>query len=296
MTKQSPKSRLDMMGLVYGMLGVMIFSLTLPATRFALMGFDPIFVGLGRAVVAAFLSLILLIATRQPIPSWRFLPNFVVVVVGVIVGFPLLSTLAMRDTSASYGSVIIGLLPLATALFGFWRAGERPAIAFWLFAIAGSSLVVIFALISGAGSIRFADLALLGAVVTASLGYAEGTILARTFGSWQVVCWALLLALPIMLPIVALHRPDSFALVSGHAWLGFLYLSLFSMFLGFFAWYRGLYLGGIARVGQLQLFQPFLTIGASALLLGEPIKIGTIGFASAVLLCVALGRRTQSIA
>ncbi|PZO43861.1 MAG: EamA family transporter [Pseudanabaena frigida] len=292
MTIQSPKSRQDIMGLVYGLLGVLIFSITLPATRIALTEFDPVFVGLGRAVIAASLSLILLISTRQPLPHWKFLPNFAVVAIGGIIGFPLLSTLAMRDTSASYGAVIIGLLPLSTAMFGFWRAGERPSVTFWLFAIAGSGLVVTFAMTSGAGAIRFADLALLGAVVTASLGYAEGAILARTFGSWQVVCWALVLAFPILLPIVLQHLPASLATISSNAWLGFLYLSLFSMFLVFFAWYRGLYFGGIARVGQLQLFQPFLTILASAVLLGEPMKLTTFGFATGVLLCVALGRRT----
>jgi drug/metabolite transporter (DMT)-like permease len=200
----------------------------------------------------------------------------------------------MRDSSASYGAVIIGLLPLSTAMFGFLRAGERPSKRFWFFAIAGSGLVVTFALTSGTGNIRFADLALLGAVFTASLGYAEGTILARTYGSWQVICWALVLVLPILLPIVLLHLPDSLWHVSSNAWCGFLYLSLFSMFLGFFSWYRGLYLGGIARVGQLQLFQPFLTILVSTIMLGEPMKFSTFGFASGVILCVALGRRTKS--
>lgn len=292
MTIQNHKSRQELMGLIYGLIGVLIFSLTLPATRIALTGFDPVFVGLGRAVVAATLSFFLLIASRQPVPPWRFLPSFVLVIAGGIVGFPLLSTLAMRDTSASYGAVIIGLMPLATAFFGVWRAGERPSVRFWLFAIAGSSLVVVFAMTSGAGTIRFADFALLGAVATASLGYAEGAILARTFGSWQVVCWALVLSFPILFPIVLMHLPTSLADVTGNAWLGFLYLSLFSMFLGFAAWYRGLYLGGVAYVGQLQLFQPFLTILASAWLIGEPMTFSTIGFASGVLLCVALGRRS----
>jgi drug/metabolite transporter (DMT)-like permease len=281
------------MGLVYGLLGVIIFSITLPATRIALTEFDPVFVGLGRAVIATGLSLILLITTRQPIPSWRFLPSFAVVVAGAVVGFPLLSTLAMRDASASHGAVIIGLLPLATALFGVLRAGERPSVTFWIFAIAGSGLVITFALISGTGNIRFADLALLGAVFAASLSYAEGTVLARTFGSWQVVCWALVISFPLVLPIVLQHLPSSFTNISSSAWVGFFYISCFSMFLGFFAWYRGLFLGGIARIGQLQLFQPFLTILASAILLGEPMTFMTLGFAAGVLVCVALGRSAQ---
>ncbi|PZV17007.1 MAG: EamA family transporter [Pseudanabaena sp.] len=289
----NPQTKQVPMGLVYGFLGVIIFSVTLPATRIALTAFDPVFVGLGRAVIAAGLSLILLVATKQPIPSWRFLPNFVVVVIGAVFGFPLLSTLAMRDASASYGAVIIGLLPLATALFGVWRAGERPSLTFWIFAIAGSGLVVTFALISGTGSFHFADLALLGAVITASLSYTEGAILARTFGSWQVVCWALVIAFPIVFPIVLQHLPSSFMAISSNALISFLYISCFSMFLGFFAWYRGLFLGGIARIGQLQLFQPFLTILASAILLGEPMTLTTLGFASGVLICVALGRSSQ---
>ncbi|MFN5398201.1 MAG: DMT family transporter [Pseudanabaena sp.] len=292
-TMTSPQNEEVSMGLVYGFLGVVIFSVTLPATRIALTAFDPVFVGLGRAVIASGLSLILLIATKQSIPSWRFLPSFAMVVIGAVIGFPLLSTLAMRDASASYGAVIIGLLPLATALFGVLRAGERPSLIFWICAIAGSSLVVAFALISGTGSMSFADLALLGAVVAASLSYTEGTILARTFGSWQVVCWALVLSFPMILPIVLQHLPSSFTTISSNAWLSFLYISCFSMFLGFFAWYRGLFLGGIARIGQLQLFQPFLTILASAILLGEPMTFTTLGFAFGVLVCVALGRSAQ---
>ena len=180
----STKSQQEFLGFAYGFLSILIFSITLPATQMAIAGgFDPVFVGLGRAVVAAILSLILLVVTRQKIPSWRFLPKFAIVVVGVIIGFPLLSALAMRDAPASYGAVITGLLPLATAVFGAWRAGERPSLSFWIWAIAGSSLVVAFALISGAGGLRFADLALLGAVAAAGLGYAEGAVLAKTFGA-----------------------------------------------------------------------------------------------------------------
>ena len=157
----------------------------------------------------------------------------------------------------------------------------------------GSALVLIFALVTGGGSIRLADLALLGAVGSAALGYAEGAVLARTFGSWQVICWALILSVPVLLQIVWQHLPANFSLVSVNAVLAFLYVSVFSMFLGFFAWYRGLALGGIARIGQLQLIQPFMTIAASAILLGEQLSIETIGFATAVIGCVLLGKRTQ---
>lgn len=287
------QTKQEWMGFIYGFLGVLVFSLTLPATRIAVSGFDPVFVGLGRAIVAAGLSLILLIATRQTIPPLRFLPNFCIVVAGVVIGFPLLSAIAMRDAPASYGAVITGLLPLSTALCGVWRAGERPSLPFWLFAGSGSALVVGFALLSGSGSIRLADLALLGAVAAAGLGYAEGAVLSRTFGSWQVICWSLLLSVPVLLPIVLEHTPSNFAAVSSGAVWGFLYVSVFSMFLGFFAWYRGLSLGGVARVGQVQLLQPFLTIVASTLFLKEHLTLTTLLFAAGVIACVALGKQTQ---
>lgn len=288
-----PQSQKELMGFVYGFLGVLVFSLTLPATRIAVSGFDPVFVGLGRAIVAAGLSLILLVVTRQTIPPLRFLPNFCIVVAGVVVGFPLLSAIAMRDAPASYGAVITGLLPLSTAICGVWRAGERPSLPFWIFAGLGSALVIGFALLSGSGSIRLVDLALLGAVAAAGLGYAEGAVLSRTFGSWQVICWSLILSAPVLLPIVLQHAPSNFSSVSSSAVLGFLYVSIFSMFLGFFAWYRGLSLGGVARVGQVQLLQPFLTIMASTIFLGEHLTITTLIFAAGVIVCVALGRRTQ---
>lgn len=283
----------ELKGFAYGFLGVLIFSLTLPATKIAVSVFDPVFVGLGRAIVAAGLSLILLVVTRQSIPPLRFLPNFCIVVIGVVIGFPLLSAIAMRDAPASYGAVITGLLPLSTALCGVWRAGERPSVQFWIFAGLGSALIVGFALLSGSGTIRLADLALLGAVAAAGLGYAEGAVLSRTFGSWQVICWSLILSTPMLFPIVAQHAPPDFSSVSSGAVMGFLYVSIFSMFLGFFAWYRGLSLGGVARVGQVQLLQPFLTILASALFLDEHLTITTLGFAAGVIGCVALGKRTQ---
>jgi drug/metabolite transporter (DMT)-like permease len=168
------KSQPEFVGLIYGFIGVVIFSLTLPATRLAVTELDPVFVGLGRAILAAALSLVLLIITRQKIPPWKFLPQFAVVVGGVIIGFPLLSAIAMQDASASHGAVITGLMPLATAICGVWRGKEKVSLLFWIFALMGSSLVIIFALMSGAGRINLADIALLGAVVTVGIGYAEG--------------------------------------------------------------------------------------------------------------------------
>ncbi len=285
------KLRQELIGFGYGFIGVLIFSLTLPATRLAVVELDPVFVGLGRAIIAAGLSLILLIVTRQTIPPWRFLPRFAIVVTGVIIGFPLLTAIALRNTPASYAAVITGLIPLATALFGVWRGNEKASRAFWIFAFIGSGLVISFALISGTKALSIDDLALLGAVVTCGIGYAEGAILSRTFGAWQVICWSLILSVPVLLPIVVKHSPTSFSSISVDAWLGFLYVSVFSMFLGFFAWYKGLAIGGIARISQTQLIQPFLTILVSAILLNEPLTITTLGFALAVIICVALGKR-----
>lgn len=287
------QSQKEVAGFFYGFLGVLAFSFTLPATRIAVSGFDPVFVGLGRAVFAAGLSFILLVVTRQKVPPLRFLPNFCIVVLGVVIGFPLLTAIAMRDAPASHGAVITGLLPLSTALGGVWRAGERPSLAFWLFAGIGSTLVIGFALLSGNGSIGTADWALLGAVIAAGVGYAEGAVLSHILGSWQVICWSLIFSTPVLLPIVLQHLPSNLSAISNGAILGFLYVSVFSMFLGFFAWYKGLSLGGVARVGQVQLLQPFLTILASAILLGEPLTFKTLGFAASVVVCVALGKRTQ---
>ncbi len=287
------KTQQKFAGFGFGFLGILMFSLTLPATRIAVLELDPVFVGLGRAVVAGILSLILLIVTRQKLPSWRFLPGFIMTIVGVVIGFPVLSAIAMQNAPASYGAVIIGLLPLATAFWGVWRGNEKVSITFWIFALLGSGLVICFALISSARSITLVDLALFGAVIAGGIGYAEGGILARTFGSWQVICWSLVLSLPVLLPIAIEHSPTAFNSISLNAWLGFLYVSVFSMFLGFIAWYRGLSVGGIAHVSQIQLVQPFLTILASAILLNESLNVTTLGFATSVIICVALGKRKR---
>ena len=281
----------ESIGWGYGFLGVIIFSLTLPATRIAVAELDSAFVGLGRAVIAAGFAIVLLTLTHQPVPPKKFLPSFIVVAVGVVIGFPLLTAIAMKNAPASYGAVITGLMPLATALFGVWRGKERVANSFWIFALLGSGLVVCFALTSGTKSISITDFALFGAVAAAGMGYAEGAILARSLGAWQVICWSLVLCLPILLPVVIIRSPTSFSLISLNAWLGFLYVSVFSMFLGFIAWYRGLACGGIANVSQIQLVQPFLTILASGILLNEVLSIRTFGFAIGVIICVVLSKR-----
>ena len=281
----------ETVGLIYGFLGVLTFSLTLPATRLAVIDLDATVVGLGRGLVAALLSATLLKITRQPLPARRHLPSLLTIAAGVIIGFPLLSAWAMRWLPASHGAIVLGLLPLATAIAGVFRAGDRPSSAFWCFSSVGSAVVVLFAIIMGGGHLQMADFALLGAVAAAAIGYAEGGRLARELGGWQVICWALVLSAPVLAVPVGLTVVQHGLHASLASWLGFGYVSIFSMFLGFFAWYHGLAIGGVARVGQIQLLQPFLTLIASALWLHEPITWLTVGTAFIVVTVVALGKK-----
>lgn len=278
-------------GLAYGFLGVAAFSLTLPATRAAVADLHPAFVALARCVVAALAAAVLLAAARARRPERRHWASLAIVVAGVIVGFPLFSAIAMRDAPAAHGAIVLGILPLASALAGALRGGERPSRGFWLAGLAGSALVVAFALAAGGGRLSAADLALVLAVVAGALGYAEGARLARDLGAWQTISWALVLSAPLLLAPLAWVVARHGASASAPAWLGFAYVALVSQFLGFFPWYKGLALGGVARVGQLQLLQPFMTLFAAALLLGERIDATAVAFAVAVCVTVAVGRR-----
>lgn len=273
-----PTGRLsnETLGLVFGLIGVLCFSLTLPATRIAVAELDPVFVGLGRALIAAALAAPLLIVTRQKRPTHQQFVRLGIVALGVVVGFPLLSAFALRYTPASHAAIVVGLLPLATAVVSAVRNGERPSPVFWGAAVVGSATVVGFVILSSDGALHWGDLAMLGAVLVGSLGYVEGGRLSKEIGSWQTICWALVISAPALVLPVTGSVAQSGLYASSRAWLGFLYVSVFSMFLGFFAWYRGLALGGIARVGQVQLLQAFFTVAWSALLLGEHITPLTI--------------------
>ncbi len=281
----------EMLGLCYGFLGVLGFSLTLPATRAAVSTLDPTIVGLGRAIVASVLAMTVLWATHQPIPVRKHWGSLLIVAAGVIFGFPLLSAWAMQQLPAAHGAVVTGLIPLATAIIATVRMGERPSLKFWIASIVGSTTIVLFAIASGAGRIQPADVALLGAVVAAAFGYAEGGQLARILGGWQVICWALVLAAPILVFPVAIAALQHGLVASPTAWLGFAYVSIISQFLAFFAWYHGMGIAGIARVSQLQLLQPFLTILFSVLLLGETITPLMLGAACIVITSVALSKQ-----
>jgi drug/metabolite transporter (DMT)-like permease len=262
-------------GLLLGFVGVVSFSVTLPATRVAVPELGAIVVGLGRAVVAAALAGLLLAIRREPFPKSHALA-IAMTGLGVVIGFPLLSAIALRTVPAAHGAVIGGFLPAATAVFATIRGGERPGAAFWLVSGIGLAAVVAFAEVQGAGSLQAADVLFFFAVASAAYGYAEGARVSRELGGWRVICWALVLTAPVLvLPVGydivrqgGLHAHPA-------AWVGFAYVAIVSMFLGFFAWYSGLARGGIARVGQLQLVQLPLTVLWSALFLREQLSPAT---------------------
>ena len=274
-----------------GLLGVIIFSGSLPATRVAVTGLSPLFVTSARAVIAAILGAALLRLFRQKRPGADDLASLAIVGAGVVVGFPLLTALALQHITSAHSIVFIGLLPLSTALFGVLRGGERPKPAFWLFSLVGSAAVAGFALSRGGGASLSGDLLMLAAIVLCGLGYAEGATLSRRLGGWQVISWALTLALPFMAVVALASLPGSFSGVAAPVWAGLAYVSVFSMLIGFVFWYRGLALGGIAGVGQLQLLQPFFGLLLAGWLLREPIAWSMLTTTALVALCVAGAKR-----
>jgi drug/metabolite transporter (DMT)-like permease len=280
-------------GVLLGALGVLAFSFSLPATRLAVADLDPWLVAFGRAVVAGALSVIVLAATKASRPTaaqWR---SLAVVALGVVVGFPLFTSLALHHLPASHGAVVVGMLPGATAVAAVLRAGERPTARFWAASGAGLAAVLAFALSRGGGDLGLPDLELLLAVLLCALGYAEGGRLSRDLGGAQTICWALVLSLPVTIPVSGLALIADGAHAGTTAWLGFAYVSVISMFLGFFAWYAGLARGGVAKIGQVQLAQPVLSLTWAALILGESVGPGTVAAAVVVLLCVVATQRTR---
>jgi len=274
-----------------GLLGVIIFSGSLPATRVAVGDFSPLFLTSARAVIAALLGAAFLVLLRQVRPGRSDLGSLAVVALGVVVGFPLLTALALQHITSAHSIVFVGLLPLATAIFGVLRGGERPKPLFWLFSGLGAAAVAGFALFnSGAGSLA-GDLLMVAAILLCGLGYADGARLSRRLGGWQVISWALLLALPMMAAVALVTMPESWSGIGGPAWLGLAYVSVFSMLIGFVFWYRGLALGGIAGVGQLQLLQPFFGLALAGVLLHEPVAWTMIAATGFVVLCVAGAKR-----
>ena len=274
-----------------GLLGVIIFSGSLPATRIAVGGFSPLFLTSARAVIAAALGAALLGLLRQKRPANSDLGPLSLVALGVVIGFPLLTALALQHINSAHSIVFVGLLPLSTAIFGVLRGGERPKPAFWLFSIVGAVSVAGFALSKSGSASPAGDLLMVAAIVLCGLGYAEGATLSRRLGGWQVISWALVLALPVMAILALATLPQAWSEIGLPAWAGLAYVSVFSMLVGFVFWYRGLALGGTAAVGQLQLLQPFFGLTLAALLLHEPVAWSMIAVTGFVVLCVAGARR-----
>jgi drug/metabolite transporter (DMT)-like permease len=278
-------------GMLLGLVGVTAFGLTLPVTKMVLPYMNPIFIGLGRAVIAGMVALILLVWCKQKIPNIKQIKKLLLVSLGVVVGFPVLSSWAMQYVPASHGGVVLGILPLATAVVGVLIGNEKPSMSFWFFSFLGSALVVCYALLQGVSGLDIADLALLGAVISAAVGYAIGGKLSRELGGWQVICWALVLSLPFILIPAIVKAPESFLNIPLKIHFSFLYLALISQLFAFFFWYKGLALGGIVRVSQMQLFQPFITLLVSAFFLGEVIDAVTLVFVVLVVCSVWLGKK-----
>ncbi len=278
-------------GMLLGIFGVIAFGLTLPITRFVVPYFNPIFIGLGRAALATFFAIFLLLITKQSIPNKSQCYKLLIVALGVVVGFPVLSAWAMQTLPSSHGGVVLGILPLATAIVAVFISNERPSLGFWIFSIIGSALVIIYSLLHGSGSFQVGDFALLGAIVSAAVGYAVGGQISKELGGWQVICWTLVISFPFIFLPAWILAPNNWLEIPFDIWVGFLYLALVSQLFGFFLWYKGLALGGIARVSQAQLIQPFITIIASVLLFNEKLEIITIAFALLVISTVAIGKK-----
>jgi drug/metabolite transporter (DMT)-like permease len=274
-----------------GLLGVIIFSGSLPATRVAVNDFSPLFLTSARAVIASLIGAVLVFTLQQARPARYDIVSLIIIALGVVIGFPLLTALALQHVTAAHSIVFIGLLPLATAIFGVLRCGERPRPAFWLFSVLGAGTIAGFALSrSGGGSVT-GDLLMIAAILVCGLGYAEGAALSRRLGGWQVISWALLLALPMMAVVAFVTLPDSARGISVAGWLSLVYVSVFSMLIGFIFWYRGLALGGVVSVSQLQLLQPFLGLILAAVMLQEPITGPMVAATVVVVLCVAGAKR-----
>jgi len=281
----------------FGLLGVMTFAVTLPVTRLAVgTPEDPhlsgLFVAMGRAAVAGVLSILYLWYTKAPWPQTSQFKGLGLVALGVVFGFPLFTSLTMRHVEATHASVITGVLPLATAALAALMNRQRPSLGFWMCAITGTSLVVSFALLRSGQTglhLQWADVLLLCAMAFAAVGYAWGSRMSRSMGAEQVICWALVISMPVTAPLAWWSQPT--LAVPWSAWAGFAYVCLFSMWLGFFAWYRGLAMGGTVRVSQIQLLQPFLGMLVAIPVLGESLDALTVGFGLAVVATVFISRK-----
>jgi drug/metabolite transporter (DMT)-like permease len=278
------------LGFLLGLIGVMVFAGTLPFTKLAVATLDPWFVSSGRALVAGLLSSAIVIIRRRPFPVGQL--RLIVLAALTICGFfPVLLALGVRIVPVSHAGVVLGVIPLATAACSALVNGERPTLQFWLAGSAGAALVIGFSLRDGGGSLSIGDIYLFLAALATSIGYVAAARIAQALSGWEAICWICIVALPITVPVTALLFPAEPLSMPGSAWIGFGYVSLFSMFLGFFAWNAGLAIGGVARVSQLQLLQTFFTLVIAIPVNGEHAPASTWIFAAAVVLCVLAGKR-----
>lgn len=281
-------------GMLLGFIGVLMFSLTLPFTRIAVAELSPYFVTFGRSSLGGICALLLFAFTKPKLPTKNQLIRLSVMALGVVYGFPLFVSLAMKTLPSAHGGIVLGVLPLATAVVGALRFNERPSLAFWITAVMGSLLVITYASLNGSGGLASEDWLLFVAIASASIGYSEGGKLSEEMSSIEVISWALVLTLPINIFLTYQYIDFEISAVSSSAIISFVYVGLISMYIAFFFWYRGIALGGVARVGQVQLLQPFLTLVGAYFLLDEQITAMNIGFALCVLAVVVLGKRTRA--
>ena len=284
----------ERLGLLLGFIGMMIFGGTLPATRIAVAEIDPIALTALRTAIAGVCSLVLLLVLRRPLPPRALWPQLVIAMLCVAVLFPLLMSMGMQRVDASHGGVVLGVLPIATALVAVAITHERPRPLFWIASLAGAALVIAFSLRQGGGTFSTGDLLLFAAVAVSAIGYAFSGRLAAHMPGWEVISWILVIGLPLSIPAAALTMPPDAGQIALKSWLGLLYVALFSQWIGFFAWNAGLAMGGIARVSQVQLLQPFVTFALAAFFNGEVITLQILLFAAAVVVTVAVSTRTRS--
>ncbi len=289
----SPHLSRARLGLLLGFVGVLIFGGTLPATRIAVSAIDPIALTSLRTAIAGLCSLILLLVLRRPLPPRALLPQLVITMLCVAVLFPFLMSLGMQTVDASHGGVVLGILPIGTALVAVLITHERPRPLFWIASFAGAALVIAFALRQGGGALSAGDWFLLASVIVSAIGYAFSGRLTSQMPGWEVISWVLVIALPISIPAAALTMPGDVSQIPLKPWLGLLYVALFSQWIGFFAWNAGMAMGGIARVSQVQLLQPFVVFALAAAFNDETITAQTVLFAAGVVATVAISTRTR---
>ena len=282
----SPESK----GFSLGLIGIILFSLTLPLTKIALEGFDPIFIGSGRSALAGLIALAYIMISKTPFPSPEYLKEFLYMMPGIGFVYPILTAMALSNELPSHGGVILGILPLATACIGALYTGERPSIGFWLASALGSALVIGFALIKNVGTLSYGDCLLLLACLGAAFAYAVGGVLSKKISPVAVISWTLVFCLPMNLIICFFTYEANLSSIPSNAWMAFLWLSISSSFVGFFFWYAGLALGGAVRVSQLLLLQPVFTLLFSSVLLDDQLTMINLVFTALIITTVILGK------